>query len=529
MSFHQRWFGRKPRYLPASTPQPRLRRGPVRPRLAVTSLESRIVPAPVMTSVGNFGPVSEGSPVTIVGTASAGGPGLFYEFDFNNDGIYDAFSVTGVIQYTFPAAGDFPVNVIAIDNSGTSAPMTTDVLVRNVAPTLSKVAITPSVNEGGTVTLTGNVSDPGPNDTFTLTVNWGDGSGPQSVALAAGTKKFSVPHTYLDNPAGAPAGSFTVTANLTDKDGGVAPPVSFVAGPNGFGYEAYSETSTATRLNLGDPGVFLVSDNDGGGSAPISLGSNTFRFYNTTYSAADSLMVATGGFITFNGVNFSTPTDLNSSPFQATIAPLAESWVTYHNAADMVVAKFVDVNGDGTPDQLVVQWTDIQYLFGSPPATFQAVLCLNTGNAPGDIVFNYLNLDPSDPHSNGALGAVGIKNSSSPFADVVSVKTADGNTGPAVATGEAIRFTTKSLPSATLTVSVANVSPTITGWTTSATTINRGDTLVLTGAVSDPGLLDSETLTVDWGDGSTDVLNADPTTRTFSASHRYLANPSGTA
>src|SRR5207245_2346597 len=118
--------------------------------------------------------------------------------------------------------------------------------------------------------------------------------------------------------------------------------------------------------------------------------------------------------------------------------------------------------------RLVVQWTDIQYLFGSPPATFQAVLALNTGSAPGDIVFNYLNLDPSDGHSSGALGAVGIKDSSWPWSDAVPVKAADGRTNPAVVSGGAIRFTTAITPSATLTVSVANVAPTVAGWATSA-------------------------------------------------------------
>ena len=528
MSLYRLWFGRKYGLIPKSIRPSRRRPRAVRPRLGLTTLDSRIVPAPVMVSASNNGPVSEGAPATIIGVATAGGPGLFYEFDFNNDGVYDAFSVTGVIQHTFPSAGNFPVNVIAIDSTGTSTPLTTNVVVSNVPPTLSNVSITPSVDEGGTVTLTGNVSDPGAADTFTLTVNWGDGSGPQNIVLAAGTNSFAVPHTYLDNPAGAPTGAYTVTATLADNFGGVAQPISHVAGPNNFGYNAYAETSTATRLNLGDPGVFLVSDNDGGGWAPISLGTNTFWFYNTTYTAADTLFVATSGFISFDGVGSFT-TDLNSSPSQATIAPLVESWVTYHNAADMVVAKFQDVNGDGTPDQLVVQWTDIQYLFGSPPATFQAVLALNTGNAPGDVVFNDLSLDPSDPHSSGALGAVGIKNSSSPSADAVSVKTADGNTNPAVATGQAIRFTTNTRPSATLTVSVANVPPTITSLATSAASINRGDTLTLTGAVADPGLVDTETLTVNWGDGSTDVVGVDPATPTFTASHRYLANPSGTA
>src|SRR5205085_11198865 len=105
-------------------------------------------------------------------------------FDFNNDGIWDDFSITGVIRHNFADNGDYPVTVLAVDNSGASAPVITDVLVRNVAPTLSHVALTPSIAEGGTATLTGNVSDSGALDSSTLAVSWGDGSMPQPVAPA---------------------------------------------------------------------------------------------------------------------------------------------------------------------------------------------------------------------------------------------------------------------------------------------------------------------------------------------------------
>ena len=82
MSFHQRWFDRKSPRKATSTRLTRPRPHTVRQRLAVTALESRIVPAPVMTSVSNNGPGYEGGQVTIIGVAWAGGPGLFYEFDF---------------------------------------------------------------------------------------------------------------------------------------------------------------------------------------------------------------------------------------------------------------------------------------------------------------------------------------------------------------------------------------------------------------------------------------------------------------
>src|SRR5439155_23892850 len=97
----------------------------------------------------------------------------------------------------------------------------------------------------------GTVSDPGVLDSFTLVVNWGDGSASQSVSLPAGTTTFSVPHQYLNNPAGALAGPFTVTASLTDKDGGAAAGLGRVTGPNAFGYTAYSQPAADVTLAPG--------------------------------------------------------------------------------------------------------------------------------------------------------------------------------------------------------------------------------------------------------------------------------------
>jgi hypothetical protein len=38
------------------------------------------------------------------------------------------------------------------------------------------VGTTAPINENGTATLTGTITDPGTKDTFTLTVNWGEGA-----------------------------------------------------------------------------------------------------------------------------------------------------------------------------------------------------------------------------------------------------------------------------------------------------------------------------------------------------------------
>ena len=59
--------------------------------------------------------------------------------------------------------------------------------------------------------------------------------------------------------------------------------------------------------------------------------------------------------------------------------------------------------------------------------------------------------------------------------------------------------------------------------TPSPASINEGDTVQLSGSFDDPNDNGAHTVTIDWGDGSTDtVLNLAGGTFTFSASHQYL-------
>jgi hypothetical protein len=64
-----------------------------------------------------------------------------------------------------------------------------------------------SINEGGTFSQSGSFVDPDAN-AWTATVDYGDGSGVQALALSA--KTFSLSHAYADN------GNFTVTVSVND-------------------------------------------------------------------------------------------------------------------------------------------------------------------------------------------------------------------------------------------------------------------------------------------------------------------------
>jgi hypothetical protein len=70
-----------------------------------------------------------------------------------------------------------------------------------------------TITEGGTVTLTGTVSDPS-NSARTVDIHWNDSSPDTIVHLAAGQTSISPQHQYLDEST-SPDGSYAVTVTAT--------------------------------------------------------------------------------------------------------------------------------------------------------------------------------------------------------------------------------------------------------------------------------------------------------------------------
>jgi PKD repeat protein len=115
------------------------------------------------------------------------------------------------------AQDPFTVSVQIRDGAGlVSNIWTMAVTVRNIAPAVATFGLTPaSVLENEPVQASGTFTDPGTKDTFTLTLDWGDGSSAfTSSYLGTDPKTFSATHTY------AIAGSYAVTATVADDDTG---------------------------------------------------------------------------------------------------------------------------------------------------------------------------------------------------------------------------------------------------------------------------------------------------------------------
>ncbi|HMP40272.1 MAG TPA: glycosyl hydrolase 53 family protein [Roseiflexaceae bacterium] len=143
-----------------------------------------------------------------------------------------------------------------------------------------------AIDEGQTFSSTGSFVDAGIN-TWTATVDYGDGSGVQPLALNA-NKTFNLVHTYVDD------GAYTITVTVTDDEdaagsattmvvvGNVAPVVS--AGPGGTINEGETFVSSGS---FNDPGADnwegVVDYGDGSGVQPLALNADQSFDLSHTY------------------------------------------------------------------------------------------------------------------------------------------------------------------------------------------------------------------------------------------------------
>ena len=128
---------------------------------------------------------------------------------------------TFALNNVYADDGVFTVIVTVTDDDGGVGSDTVVVVVNNVPPSVD-AGPDAAIEEGDAFVSGGVFIDPGASDTWTATVDYGAGAGPQPLALNP-DNSFALGNVY---PA---AGVFTVIVTVTDDDGGVGANAAMVS------------------------------------------------------------------------------------------------------------------------------------------------------------------------------------------------------------------------------------------------------------------------------------------------------------
>ena len=382
--------------------------------------------------------------------------------------------------HTYSVLGTFQVTVTATDNSGSAGQATTTITdAAQTGPTVTVNSPTPNpATTGSTVTVTFNVSSS--STIKTVTVNWGDGSPIDSLAITATsdthiysstgnakTQSFLITVTATNN---AGPGSGTTTATISDQAptvtiGGISPNPALTGSPVTVSFASTDPDGSITS--------FTVAWGDG--SSPTTLpgtatsASHTYTNTGNAQSQGFSITVTatdnsgstgtTGGAVTIDD-RPPTISVSNISPNPA-------------NTGQAVTITFADADPDGAMSSITINWGD-----GSPITNLSgtATSATHTYSSTGSVSSQTLTIQLTATDNSGLTGSAS--------GSVVV------NDRPPVAT-----------------VSSPSPNPALTG-----------QTVTVSFSANDPdGTISS--FNVNWGDGTT--IDSLPGTAT-SDSHSYL-------
>ncbi len=272
---------------------------------------------PVSTDgIADFKPVvSGGNLAYISGTGSAseinfargaGSATYQVDWDFGDGTVITNTSLTQ--SHTYLDNGSYTVTLTVTSSTGEIATDTATITVNNLAPQVTALSLdSASVDESGSVTLTGSFADAGVLDTHSVSVTWGDGS--TSIATVdqlAGT--FTALHTYLDDqPTGTASDLALISVTLTDNDNdsglandsvtvnNLAPVVGVITGPTqAVRGQTLSYTGSFTDAGVLDTHTQAWTVTDSSSSVIATGSGSSFNFapttlgnFNVTYTVTD--------------------------------------------------------------------------------------------------------------------------------------------------------------------------------------------------------------------------------------------------
>ena len=169
--------------------------------------------APPVAKPVNAGTGNKGVAMTFDGTASMDPNGKAiksYAWDFGDPTSSPNTATTAQASHTYQRAGTYTVTLTVTDAANLTGTKTSTVVIANIAPEIAAFSGA-TLLQGESYAASGTFGDADP-DSWTATVDYGDGSGSQALALAG--KQFSLGHRYTA------AGTHTVKVTVSDDDGG---------------------------------------------------------------------------------------------------------------------------------------------------------------------------------------------------------------------------------------------------------------------------------------------------------------------
>ncbi len=179
---------------------------------------------------------------------------------------------------TATAADVYGIHVTLTDDGGSPALASTQVTVSNLAPTIGNVASDATfanpAAEGQAIHILAGFTDRGTLDSHRATVDWGDGSGSQHLAVNQGAGSGTV----MGSHAYAVGGVYTITLTLVDDDTGVAKATT---------------TAVITGVGLNNGTLFIIGGQDDDnasvnqtGSGNLTVLANFLRDKSRSFNAA---------------------------------------------------------------------------------------------------------------------------------------------------------------------------------------------------------------------------------------------------
>jgi PKD repeat protein len=174
--------------------------------------------APKVGPVSVPNPLAEGQAfVASAGFTTADGETTHHcVIDFGDGQTFDAGWIAGSTcvgpNHTYHAPGVHTLTFTITNSRGESGSSQASVTVANVPPVLGYFTYSGTPAVGFPVTLSGHFSDPSTTETYTCTIDFGDGTGSQTGKAEAGV--CSGDHTYTKS------GLYVFTVTVTDSNGG---------------------------------------------------------------------------------------------------------------------------------------------------------------------------------------------------------------------------------------------------------------------------------------------------------------------